>query len=54
MSAHGKDRRYFLKRAGEELETARRSKDPAAAAIHERLAKLYLARAEAIGDEQKE
>lgn len=32
----------------------RQSKDPVAAAIHKRLAKLYLGRAEALPNEDKE
>ena len=40
-----KDRRYFLKRAQDELLNARASDDPAAARSHFRLAGLYLNRA---------
>ena len=47
MTAGGKDRVYFLKRATEELDMVRKAKDPDAAAIHKRLARLYLDRAEA-------
>ena len=53
LTTEGKDRRYFLQRTAEELKAARESKDPAAAAIHTRLAKLYLDDAEAIFDEDK-
>ena len=53
MTRDGKDRRYLLQRAAEELNMVHESKDPAAAAIHRRLAKLYLDRAEAIADADK-
>lgn len=53
LTTEGKDRRYLLQRAAEELRMARESKDPAAAAIHRDLAKLYVDDAEAIADEDK-
>jgi type VI protein secretion system component VasK len=53
LTAEGKDRRYLLQRAAEEVELAQESKDPAAAVIHRRLAKLYVDDAEAKADEDK-
>ena len=53
MTAGGKDRVYFLKRATEELNLVRKAKDPDPAAIHKRLARLYLDRAEAIAEEDE-
>lgn len=53
LTTERKDRRYFLERAAEEVNKVRESKDPAAAASHKRLAKLYLERAEAIADDDK-
>ena len=49
----GRDRRYCLQRAAEEANKARELEDPVAAAVHERLAKLYLDRAEATADEHE-
>jgi type VI protein secretion system component VasK len=53
LTTEGKDRRYLLQRAAEEVKMARESKDPAAAVIHRRLAKLYVDDAEARADEDK-
>lgn len=53
MTTNGKERGYFVQRAAEELNLVRESKDPAAAAIHKRLAKLYRERAGAMADEDK-
>lgn len=53
MTTDGKDRRYLLQRAAEEVNKVHELEDPVAAAIHKRLAKLYLDRAEATADEDK-
>ena len=53
MTRDEKDRRYFLQRAAEELNMVRESKGQSAAAIHRRLAKLYLDRAEATADDDR-
>ena len=53
LTTNERDRRYFLERAAEEVSKVRELKDPAAAARHKRLAKLYLERAEAIADDDK-
>lgn len=53
MTRDQKDRRYFLQRAAEELNMVGKSKDQSTAAIHRRLAKLYLDRAEALGDDDR-